>query len=74
MLAKERLNAPGAGGRPTGGRDEAYVMRLTPTGEVTESPDSRPDDYAAVRPVPSPATTTGRTPFMIGGKRRRADR
>jgi hypothetical protein len=73
-LAKERLNAPGHEGQVERWARESYVIRLTPTGEVTEAPGTHRDDYAAVRPVPTPATTTGRNPFMIGGKRRRADR
>jgi hypothetical protein len=74
LLAKERLNAPDGAHQTERWAEEAFVIRLTPTGEVTESPGNQPDDYAAVRPVPSPATTTGRLPFMIGGRRRRSDR
>jgi hypothetical protein len=46
-------------------------MRLTPTGEASTGHSA---DYASVRPVPTPATTTGKRPFMLGGKRRKADR
>lgn len=74
LLAKSRLNAPDGEHQTERWAEEAYIIRLTPTGEVTESPGNLPDDDAAVRPVPSPATTTGRTPFMVGGRRRRADR
>lgn len=74
LLAKSRLNAPDAERQIERWADEAYVIRLTPTGEVPEAPGSLPEDYASVRPVPSPATTTGRTSFMVGGRRRRADR
>jgi hypothetical protein len=74
LLTKERLNAPDGEHQAERWADEAYVIRLTPTGEIAEAPGSLPDDYAAVRPVPSPATTTGRTPFMLGGRRRRPDR
>jgi hypothetical protein len=74
LLAKERLNAPDGEHQTERWAEEAYVIRLTPTGAVTESPGSLPADYAAVRPVPSPATTTGRMPFMVGGRRRRPDR
>ena len=74
VLAKARLNAPDGEGQIERWGDEAYVIRLTPTGEVPQGPGGMPDDYAAVRPVPSPATTTGRSPFMIGARRRRADR
>jgi hypothetical protein len=74
LLAKERLNAPDGARQVERWADEAYVLRLAPTGEVAEAPGSMPDDYAAVRPVPSPATTTRGKPFMVGGRRRRSDR
>ena len=74
LLAKARLNAPDGEHQTERWAEEAYIIRLTPTGEVPEAPGSLPEDYAGVRPVPSPATTTGRTPFMIGGRRRRPDR
>lgn len=75
LLAKARLNAPDGEHQIERWADEAYVIRLTPTGEVPESPGGGlPDDYASVRPGGGPATTTGQTPFMIGGRRRRADR
>jgi hypothetical protein len=73
-LAKARLNAPDGEHQAERWAEEAYIIRLTPTGEVAAAPGSLPEDYAGVRPVPSPATTTGRTPFMIGGRRRRSDR
>jgi hypothetical protein len=74
LLAKERLNAAGHEGQTGRWARESYVVRLTPTGEVTEVPGRQPGDYATVRPVPSPATTASANPFMIGGKRRKADR
>lgn len=74
LLAKERLNTATHEGQTERWADESYVVRLTPTGEVTEAPGRQPDDYATVRPVPSPATTAAANPFMVGGKRRRADR
>lgn len=74
LLAKSRLNAPDAATMTERWAKEAYVIRLTPTGETPEAPGDLPGDYASVRPVESPATTTRRTPFMVGGRRRRADR
>jgi hypothetical protein len=74
LLAKARLNAPDGEHQTERWAKEAFVIRLTPTGETPETPETMPDDYAAVRPVPSPATTTGRTPFMIGARRRHSDR
>jgi hypothetical protein len=74
LLAKARLNAPDGEHQTERWAQEAYIIRLTPTGEVTEAPGSLPEDYTGVRPPESPATTTGRTPFMIGARRRRPDR
>ena len=74
VLAKERLNAPDGERQVERWAEEAYVIRLTPTGEVAEAPGGMPDDDAAVRPAPSPATTAGKAPFMVGAKRRRSDR
>jgi hypothetical protein len=74
LLAKERLNAPDGEAQVERWAREVYVIRLAPTGEVTDTPDSLPAGYASVRPVPTPATTTGKGPFMIGARRRRVDR
>lgn len=74
LLAKERLNAPDAESQLERWAGDAYVLRLAPTGELTESPGNMPDDYAAVHPAPSPATTTRAEPFTTGRRRRRRDR
>ncbi|HEU5158094.1 MAG TPA: hypothetical protein VFU43_13945 [Streptosporangiaceae bacterium] len=69
VLARERLN----GDQEQAARwaRDSYIIRLAPTGEATTD---HPADYAAVRPVPTPATTTAKRPFMIGAKHRKADR
>jgi hypothetical protein len=74
LLAKDRLNAGSHEHQAERWARESYVVRLTPTGEVSEAPGRQRDDYAAVRPVPTPAATAGKGPFMMGGGRRRADR
>lgn len=74
LLAKERLNAPDGEAQTERWAAEAYVLRLAPTGEVVEAPGRLPAGYSAVRPVSGPATTTGRSPFMIGARRRHSDR
>jgi hypothetical protein len=74
LLARERLNAANHERQAERWARESYVVRLTPTGEVSETPGNAPEDYASVRPVPSPATTASAGPFMIGGRRRKADR
>ncbi|MQY03613.1 hypothetical protein [Actinomadura macrotermitis] len=73
-LAKERLNAPTHEGQIERWATESYVVRLTPTDEITESPGAYTGGYASVRPVPSPATTAAPPPKMFGGKRRKVDR
>ncbi|MFI0353551.1 hypothetical protein [Actinomadura sp. 9N407] len=74
LLAKDRLNAASHESQLERWADESYIIRLTPTDEVLEAPGDYPDDYAAVRPVPTPATTAGPPPRMIGGRRRKIDR
>jgi hypothetical protein len=69
VLARERLN--GDQEQAERWTRDSYVIRLAPTGAATTD---HPADYAAVRPVPTPATTIGRRPFMIGANRRKADR
>jgi hypothetical protein len=74
VLAKARLNAPDGEHQTERWADEAYIIRLSPTGDVIESPGNVSGEHPTIRPVPSPATTTGKTPFMIKGRLRRADR
>jgi hypothetical protein len=69
VLARERLN--GDQEQAERWARDSYVIRLTPTGEATTD---HPAGYAAVRPVPTPATSVTKRPFMIGAKRRKADR
>ncbi|WP_067482746.1 hypothetical protein [Actinomadura hibisca] len=70
LLAKDRLNAATHDGRLESWAEHSYVVRLTPV----ETVDEPVDGYAAVRPVPSPATTAGPPPRLVGSKRRRVDR
>jgi hypothetical protein len=74
ILAKERLNSASYEDQIDRWAKEAYIIRLDPTGETPEGPGEQPDDYAAVRPVPTPATTAGKRPRMFGAKRRKVDR
>ncbi|WP_131740534.1 hypothetical protein, partial [Actinomadura roseirufa] len=66
MLAKDRLNAPTHEGQVDRWAADSYIVRLTPTGELTEAPGGHSGDYAAVRPVPTPATTAGPPPRLLG--------
>ncbi|TDD87024.1 hypothetical protein E1293_08750 [Actinomadura darangshiensis] len=70
ILAKERLNAATHEGQVETWAGESWIIRLTPADEAAQAPA----EYAAVRPVPTPATTAGAPPRLYGGKRRRADR
>lgn len=74
VLAAGRLNAPDGEDQPRRWAREAYVLRLTPTGEVTESPGAMPDGSLAAPPVDTPAARGDHRPRMYGGKRRPADR
>ncbi|WP_067455463.1 hypothetical protein [Actinomadura macra] len=70
QLAKSRLNAIGHEGQVDRWATGSWIVRLTPVEEAAQAPES----YATVRPVPTPATTAGPPPRMIGGKRRQVDR
>lgn len=74
LLARGRLNAVDGDEQPDRWAADSYIVRLAPTGEVLERPGAQPGGYASVRPMPTPATTVGRNPFMIGASRRQADR
>ncbi|MGH3328906.1 MAG: hypothetical protein ACRDPT_14125 [Streptomycetales bacterium] len=73
-LSAKRLNAP----EPTGELMERWarecrIVRLEPTGEIAEGPGAMPAASHAAPPPPSPATTAGRMPYVIGrraGRRR----
>ncbi|RFS85117.1 hypothetical protein D0T12_15305 [Actinomadura spongiicola] len=70
LLAKDRLNAASHEGQVERWTTESWIVRLTPADEVVEAAD----EYATVRPVPTPATTAGPPPRLFGGKRRAVDR
>ncbi|QXJ24563.1 hypothetical protein AGRA3207_005911 [Actinomadura graeca] len=70
QLAKARLNAADHEAQADRWAAGSWIVRLTPVEAAAQAPDA----YAAVRPVPTPATTAGPPPRMLGGKRRQADR
>ncbi|WP_433327608.1 hypothetical protein [Spirillospora sp. CA-294931] len=74
LLAKDRLNSSSYAGQVERWETESYLVRLSPTDDVSEQPGGYSGDYASVRPVPTPATTAGTPPRLIGGKRRKVDR
>lgn len=73
-LAAARLNAPDHATMTERWARESEVVRLVPTGEVTEAPGAESRESHAAPPVPTPATTAERKPFMFGARNRAADR
>jgi hypothetical protein len=73
-LAAKRLNAEGGAPMIERWARESTVIRLSPTGEVTEWPDHPAGASLARPPRPTDATTLGRQPLMIRGLRRRSPR
>ena len=72
-LLTSRLNLPDADEAEKRWADTCAVLRLRPTGELTESGANLPDGSLAAPPPPSPATTAVNIPYTIG-RRRRAGR
>lgn len=70
-LAAARLNAPDGEHAPQRWEREARIVRLAPL-EIVEQPGTLPTGSLAAPPVPTPATTLHRLPFVLG--RRRTDR
>jgi hypothetical protein len=46
----------------------ATIWRITPVGELVESPDDYRTDRTFAAPLPSPATTAGRLPWVLGAR------
>lgn len=51
----------------------ATIVRLRPTGVVSESPGRQPEGSHARAPRATTATTLGRQPWMLGARRRATD-
>lgn len=66
-LQSKRLNAPDGRAAPQRWARECILLRLEPTGELVDLPD----DSGAAPPAPTPATTSGPLPFVLGRKRPR---
>jgi len=66
-----RLNARDGEQQPRRWAQESRVLRLEPTGEVTEQPGEMPGGDQASPPLPSRATTRGRLPGHATRRRRR---
>ncbi|HEY3261759.1 MAG TPA: hypothetical protein VGJ95_16090 [Pseudonocardiaceae bacterium] len=65
MHAK-RLNPPDGDRQPQRWAEECTLLRLEPTGEVREAPGAMPDGSGAAPPAPTPASTSGPLPFVLG--------
>jgi hypothetical protein len=65
-LHAKRLNPPDGEQQPERWGRESRIYRLEPTGEVPEVPGAMPTGSQAAAPPPSPATTRGPLPFVIG--------
>ncbi|MGH8775661.1 MAG: hypothetical protein ACRDWI_10960 [Jiangellaceae bacterium] len=74
LLRAERLNATQGDALLDVWAEQSTVTRLTPTGETTERPGAYPDDSLAAAPVESPATTTGKLPWVVHRRAGRAPR
>lgn len=71
-LVGKRLNLTDQEATPSRWATECAVLRLAPTGELTEAGDTLPTGSLAEPPLPSPARTPTRRPVTLGrGARRR---
>jgi len=70
-LHAKRLNAPDGEQQPARWARESSVTRLEPTGDVVEQPGGMSPDSGAAPPPPSPATTLGPLPYVLGRRRNR---
>ena len=75
-LAGERLNAGNAETLTQRWAQSARIVRLEPVGGAVEAPGRMSTSPHAAPPQPTPATTRGPLPFVVGGaaraRRRRA--
>jgi hypothetical protein len=69
-LHAKRLNPPDGDRQPERWMRECVVLRLVPTGEVTERPGAMPSTSGAAPPPPSPVITSGPLPFVLGRRAR----
>jgi hypothetical protein len=67
-LSAKRLNSVDGRLAPARWARESVLIRLTPTGQLVDVP---PTDSGAAPPAPTPATTSGPLPFLLGRRRRR---
>lgn len=73
-LAASRLNAQDGPAQVERWARESRIIRLTPTGQVAESPGAMPDGSHAAPPPASAATSRARLPLVLGPRARRRPR
>jgi hypothetical protein len=74
LLKAERLNAPASDTLIDRWAAESTIVRLTPSGVITEYPGAYPAESLAAAPVESPATTAGKLPWVVHRRATRAPR
>jgi hypothetical protein len=74
LLMGKRLNLVDGEAAAARWARDCLVHRLTPTGELTDSPEHMPDGSLAAPPLPTPATTDVPMPFTVGGSTRKLPR
>jgi hypothetical protein len=67
-LTAKRLNPPDGDAAPQRWAQECVLYQLTPTGEVTETPDHPSTTSHATPPPPSPARTRVPRPWHLRGR------
>jgi hypothetical protein len=70
-LHAKRLNAHDGEEQPQRWRRESAVTRLDLTGDLLEEPGRMPADGHSAPPPPTPATTLGPLPYVLGRRRGR---
>lgn len=73
-LIGKRLNLPDLDSAADRWARECQIHRLTPTGELTETPGTMPAGSLAAAPPSSPAATEVPMPFTVGGSTRKLPR
>ncbi|MGN6332153.1 MAG: hypothetical protein ACTHOD_10925 [Motilibacteraceae bacterium] len=66
-----RLNEQDVDGQRTRWAEHCLLVRLVPAGDPLELPGAMPAGSHAAPPPPTPATTRGPLPFVLGRRRRR---
>jgi hypothetical protein len=70
-LQAKRLNSPDGEAAPVRWASDSVVLRLTPTGEVLQTPDDPSTASHATPPPATPATTPVPRPWHLFGRSRR---